>query len=198
MKTVIIVCIHDVNRFFALGIQHILLPYFQVRGKGVCFVGMSEVARADLVFFSVDKGWPLQQCQLYVPGRSMEQIFIAIRSSQSAKTIRCKRVQGTLDSRAYPRELLSLVDAKLKAPGSAVPKVSCPCCKSPALTRREQDVLRYMSWALAPKGLPQYLNISQKTASAHKRAAMRKLGFKRNSELYHWLLLNGLDQIKRP
>jgi DNA-binding CsgD family transcriptional regulator len=198
MKKVITVCIQDANRFFAQGIQQILLPYFQERGKGVCFVGKSEAARADLVFFSVRKGWPLQLCQHYAPGRSVAPIFIAIRSPQSTKTIRCLREQGSLESRASPRELLSLVDAGLTAQGSSVPTAPCPCCMSLALTKREQEVMHYMSWALAPKSLPQHLNISHKTVSAHKRAAMRKLGFRRNTELYHWLRLGGLDQIKRP
>ncbi|OMQ19630.1 hypothetical protein BMI79_20995 [Serratia oryzae] len=36
-----------------------------------------------------------------------------------------------------------------------------------------------------------YLNISVKTANAHKQNAMRKLNFRCNQELYQWLLQGG-------
>lgn len=198
MKKTITVCILDANRFFAQGIQHILVPHFQRQGQGVCFVDEQEAARADLVFRSVRKGWPLQLCRPGEPEKPAAPVYIAIRATKTERTRHCWREQGSLWRRACAQMLLALVDEGLKAQGKPVPPALCPCCMSLSLTEREQEVMRYMSWELAPKSLPQYLNISHKTVSSHKRAVMRKLGFRRNAELYHWLRLGGLDQIKRP
>lgn len=198
MNKTIAVCIQDANRFFALGIQQILLTYFQLQGQGVRFVGESEAASADLVFCAVHKGWPLQLCRYWVPGKPVAPVFIAVRATQSNTTNKCLREQGSLWRRARPQALLVLVEQGLKEREKPVPPALCPCCMSLALTEREREVMHCMSWAVAPKNLPQQLNISHKTVSSHKRAVMRKLGFKRNAELYHWLRLGGLDQIKRP
>jgi DNA-binding CsgD family transcriptional regulator len=197
MKKIITVCIQDANRFFALGVQQLLLTYFQRLGQGVHFVDAQQAARADLVFCSVRQGWPLQLCRHGVPGRPVAPVFIAVRAVQDEKTTRCLREQGSLWRRARPQALLALVERGVKALDNPVPPALCPCCTSLALTAREREVMRCMSWAVAPKSLPRYLNISHKTVSGHKRAVMRKLGFRRNAELYHWLRLGGLDQIKR-
>ncbi|MGQ8775834.1 LuxR C-terminal-related transcriptional regulator [Serratia sp. NA_112.1] len=36
------------------------------------------------------------------------------------------------------------------------------------------------------------LQLKVKTVHSHKRSAMQKLNFPRNSELFHWLLQSGL------
>ncbi|VEA61134.1 Spore germination protein gerE [Serratia plymuthica] len=198
MKKVITVCILDANRFFALGIQQILLLYFQRQGQGVCFVGENEAACADLVFWSVRKAWPLQLCQHCVPERAVVPVYIAVRAMPPGKTSRCLREQGSLWRRARPQTLLSLVEEGLKAQGNPVLPALCPCCMSRSLTEREREVMSCMSREMGLKDLPRHLNISHKTVSSHKRSVMRKLGFRRNAELYHWLRLGGLDHIKRP
>lgn len=195
MKISITVCILDANRFFALGIQHILMPHFQRQGQGVRFVDEQEAARADLVFCAVHRGWPLQLCH---PCKPVVPVYIAIRATKTERARRCWRELGSLSRHSRPQMLLALVDEVLKVQGEPVPPALCPCCMSLSLTEREVEVMRYMSWELTPKSLPRYLNISHKTVSSHKRAVMRKLGFRRNAELYHWLRLGGLDQIKRP
>ncbi|MBU5412420.1 response regulator transcription factor [Serratia ureilytica] len=195
MKKVIRVCIQDTNRFFALGIQHILLSHFQLQGLGVCFVSEKESVGADLVFCSVPtKGWPLQLC---LHSESEKTVFIAIRATKSEKVTKCFRERGSLWRRAHPGALLTLVKEGMNVQENPVASECCPCCMSQALTKREREVMHCMSWELTPKTLQQYLNISPKTVSAHKRAVMRKLGFRRNSELYHWLRLGGLNQIMR-
>jgi DNA-binding CsgD family transcriptional regulator len=198
MKKNITVCIIDVNRFFAQGIQHILVPHFQRQGQGVRFVDEQEAARADLVFRSVPKGWPLKLCHPGEPGKLVAPVYIAIRATKTGRAHYCWRELGSLSRHSRPQMLLALVDEGLKVQGKPVPPALCPCCMSLSLTEREVEVMRYMSWELTPKSLPWYLNISHKTVSSHKRAVMRKLGFRRNAELYHWLRLGGLDQIKRP
>lgn len=187
------------NRFFALGIQQILLPYFRARGQVVRFVRGREMGHANLVFLSVIKGWPLQLCRHYSLETQVLPVFIAFRGTQIAISNRCLREQGSLWLRVRPEALLLLVEQGLKeqAQGNFILQELCSYCMSVVLTDREQEVMRYLSCEQAQKSLPKHLNISHKTVSAHKRSVMRKLGFRRNTELYHWLRLGGLDQIER-
>lgn len=197
MSNIVRIGIVGSNRFFALGIQQILLPYFRARGQEVRFVRWSEMQHADLVFLSVSNDWPLQLCRHYSPETLVLPVFIAIRGTQIAISNRCLREQGSLWLRVSPDTLLLMVEQGLKAQGNFVLQGFCSYCMSVALTEREQEVMRYMSCEQEQKSLPKRLNISHKTVSAHKRSAMRKLGFRRNTELYHWLRLGGLDQIER-
>ncbi|HHU0686261.1 TPA: helix-turn-helix transcriptional regulator [Serratia marcescens] len=112
----------------------------------------------------------------------------------------CVRVLGCLGSRAQSTALLGLVAQglqHLEDREAALPQY-CPQCVNTTLTEREMEVMCCMARGIAQKQLTQRLHISHKTVSSHKRAVMRKLGFRRNVELYHWLRLGGLEQIKRP
>lgn len=55
------------------------------------------------------------------------------------------------------------------------------------ITRREREVLQAIAAGLSPTQIARKLQISTKTVSAHKQASMRKLGFQRSHNLYHWL-----------
>lgn len=195
MKKTITVCILDANQFFVQGIQYVLVPYFQRQGQGVRFVDEQEAGHADLVFQSVLMGWPLQLCRSGAPEKP---VYIVTRSMKTERARYCWREQGSLWRDSRPKMLLALVDEVLKVQCKPVPPTLCLYCMSLSLTAREQEVMRYISWGMTQNSLPQYLNISQKTVSSHKCAVMRKLGFRRNAELYHWLRHGGLDQIKRP
>ncbi|UTO00470.1 response regulator transcription factor [Serratia nematodiphila] len=55
------------------------------------------------------------------------------------------------------------------------------------LSPRQQDVVICIKRGMALGEIARELNINIKTVSSHKTAIMRKMGFKRNHELYHWL-----------
>ncbi|WP_447889719.1 helix-turn-helix domain-containing protein [Serratia fonticola] len=57
----------------------------------------------------------------------------------------------------------------------------------PVLTPREIQVLSEIGQGLQSVLIAKKLGLHVKTASTHKCAAMRKLGFSRNQELYYWL-----------
>lgn len=61
-----------------------------------------------------------------------------------------------------------------------------------ALTQREREVLHQLKQGKTPACVASFLGIKEKTISSHKRAAMRKLNFKRTNELFHWMLQGGL------
>lgn len=60
------------------------------------------------------------------------------------------------------------------------------------LTRREKEILSLISRGYSNNEISGQLSISNKTVSAHKCRAMRKLGIARKTELYHWLRKDGL------
>lgn len=65
------------------------------------------------------------------------------------------------------------------------------------LTLREREVLRCLKQGKSQMETAYAMSIKDKTVSTHKRTAMRKLNFKRNHELYHWLLEDGLASLEK-
>lgn len=55
------------------------------------------------------------------------------------------------------------------------------------LTPQERKTIRHMQCERSLTQIAHILNLSPKTVSHHKRAVMKKLGFKRNTELYSWM-----------
>nr|WP_315290295.1 LuxR C-terminal-related transcriptional regulator [Serratia proteamaculans] len=62
------------------------------------------------------------------------------------------------------------------------------------LTPREQEVLHHLKQGKTHAGVASFLGIKEKTISSHKRAAMKKLNFRRTNELFHWMLQGGLTR----
>ncbi|WP_230320719.1 helix-turn-helix transcriptional regulator [Erwinia sorbitola] len=59
------------------------------------------------------------------------------------------------------------------------------------LTRRETEILRYLARGISNGGVARFLQISEKTVSAHKRNIMSKLNMIRPAELNYWLIQEG-------
>lgn len=201
MSQHITVAILENDRFFVQGIQHILLTYFHAKGVTPHFVEESEALQADLVLLPKYKSLPLMLCLHHSPGTLSVPVYITISDVWPDRQLyaSCHLVLGGIERRACPLTLLQAVERGLKASKSrerAPPKI-CSQCMTQVLTARERDVMRGMAWGISQTCLPQYLDISPKTISTHKRTVMRKLGFRRNAELYHWLRLGGLKQIER-
>jgi DNA-binding CsgD family transcriptional regulator len=55
------------------------------------------------------------------------------------------------------------------------------------LTLREQEVMMHLKQEMSTANIADTLKISKKTVSNHKTRVMRKMGFRRNHELYQWL-----------
>lgn len=197
----ITVAILEPDQFFVQGVQHILLLYFHVQGVTPRFVGESEVMRADLVLLPKYKSLPLMLCLDHSPEALSVPAYITISNSHSGRQrdAPCHLVLGCIERRACPQVLLRQVEQIMRARKhrERTPAETCPQCMAQVLTGRERDVMCGMAWGISQACLSQYLHISPKTISTHKRAAMRKLGFRRNVELYHWLRLGGLKQIER-
>ncbi|CAO95315.1 helix-turn-helix transcriptional regulator [Erwinia tasmaniensis] len=198
MKKIMGVCILDTDRFFILGIKFILLRHFKSIGQEIFFVGEESIKHADLVFWSALSRLPGRLCRRAVKSQTRPPVYIQLCSRQR-DDLRCTCEQGMLWRGASPGDLLTLVEKRLGVRETlTLPVTACGSCALLKLTRSEVRVISCMAQEMSPVSLPQYLKISPKTISAHKRSVMRKLGFKRNEELYHWLRSGGLEQIERP
>ncbi len=62
------------------------------------------------------------------------------------------------------------------------------------LTPREHEVLFHLKQGKTPAGAAISMGVKVKTISSHKRAAMKKLNFRRTNELFHWMLQGGLSR----
>ncbi|WP_439090257.1 helix-turn-helix transcriptional regulator [Serratia bockelmannii] len=70
-------------------------------------------------------------------------------------------------------------------------------CLHDSLTPREQEVLHQLLLGKTHADVASFLGIKEKTISSFKRAAMKKLNFKRTNELFHWMLQGGLTSINK-
>lgn len=200
MKPHIVIAIHDTNRFFALGIQHILQVYFQAKGCTLDFVPLASAMTIDLLVWAkpyngpmlANRLWEQKAGSLFGTIVVRESIGEGIRSGkpeQSGLSILGRREGAEAVVRLLERMfnracLLHLQAAKERA------------CYRPTLTPRERDILQGICRELTPCQIANALSLNVKTVSTHKITAMRKLGFKRNSELYYWLRQGGLELEK--
>lgn len=195
MKPYITVVIQDHNRFYVQGIQYLLQAYFTPSGMEVQFAAATASISADLVVCTEPIAGMAPLCRMRRHGWHGRASVIVVRESGKGwrrTPLRCPSELGTLTRSDKPDALLRLVGKILDAPGwGALSQATCKRC-SPSLTWRERQVLRGLESEMSPERLASLLGLSPKTISTHKRNAMRKLGFRRNSELYYWLRQGGL------
>lgn len=193
MKTHLNIVILDTNRYFSQGLEAVLQQYFMHRGHPPAVFSNSYNENADLVFQSHSLLSTALCCHADTP---MPQYRIAIQDSPFPRLRVCFGKQSPIRCHIEIDTLLAEVARLLASPAPTPAPQRCPHCTS-ALTVRERQVLLALSLEQAPQQIANTLQLSNKTVSAHKCAAMEKLGFTRSSELYHWLRQGGLD-IKWP
>lgn len=200
MKPRITIAIYDCNHFFAQGIRYVLQAYFTARGWETRFVVAVPFVTADLVVSA--EPWNSEYpCRANGHGRQSRSAVLVVRESGNARrAIRapCRSELGAVTRKDTPEAVTRLVGRVLDISAQPLTPQSgiCPRC-SPSLTSQERAVLLGIKWELTSGRLAVLLNLHVKTISTHKRNAMRKMGFRRNSELYHWLREGGLDYGKR-
>ncbi|WP_421105899.1 helix-turn-helix transcriptional regulator [Serratia marcescens] len=190
------VAIYDSNRFFALGVQHILRASFAARGWMVNFVAAERSVAADFVMRDESHLEGVYPCRVSANYSQARTTMIVVREAtlnRRRPQIYCNGVQGALTRRDAPAALDKLVERLISAQGQMpAMAVACRHCRPP-FTARERSVLRGFALGVDPAHIAGLLNMHVKTVSTHKRSAMRKLGFQLNTELYHWLRQGGLN-----
>ncbi|ALX96785.1 hypothetical protein AV650_26055 [Serratia fonticola] len=193
MKPHIFIAIQDTNRYFVQGIKLILQDYFLAKGCTWSFVPVAPGIASDLMVCATPFGGAarLKACRANPGDRRIGTILIRDTAVENVKN----QPQGAVLSReARPDALLRLVEKLFEqASQSFLVANTERVYRSLHLTPREREVLQGISWELTPEKIASKLSLSVKTVSTHKLTAMRKLGFRRNSELYFWLLQGGLE-----
>ncbi|HGM5577378.1 TPA: LuxR C-terminal-related transcriptional regulator [Serratia marcescens] len=208
MNTVVRVAISDTNRYFSIGLQEVLTRYFNTHGKRTQFIDIQCSKEADLVFHYFPHGVPSCFCHL-ADARSIEKkiLYFSLRDPEkrcySPNIVRCLMESGVIYHDMSLVAILHQVSSNLnldlecKRFDKIRYNVNC-ICRSHHLTPRENQILRLIFQEMTIKQIAKILAINIKTVSNHKMSVMRKMGFRRNAELYTWLRYYYLRDISLP
>jgi DNA-binding CsgD family transcriptional regulator len=158
-------------------------------------VDARQVHEADLVFCYFPPG--VQSCFCHLSeaqpaGRKTLYFSLRTPEGRHKRTVgnRCSLEAGVIYHDMPLVSALYQVSAELerrsKWPGRLRCGRSC-VCQHRGLTLREQEIMRCMTREMGVTQIARMLDISVKTVSNHKMSVMRKMGFRRNAELYGWL-----------
>lgn len=193
MTPSIVIVIQDRDQFLVQGLKHILQMHFGEQGRTVNFASLSGGETADLIIHDERTSWPIPTGYLW---RFLHRDFprvltIRDRASRERKPLPCCQNKLSIITRdEHPNVVIQRVVHLLDVRSSV--NLSCTCCTR-VLSPREREVLQAISAELSPQQIASKLAIHVKTVSTHKTVAMRKLGFRHNHELYHWLRCGGLE-----
>ncbi|CAI1017540.1 two component system sensor kinase SsrB [Serratia proteamaculans] len=192
------VLIIDKDEYFMEGLRHVISVFYFNRGIAVKFINQPVSGfTADIVFQSIGYGVTVSVWKKLQQGMAPPLLFLIrdqrdIRLSHIFQSV---RKSGML----YRHQSIDTVKRLLEEAVS-VQQIKPPCSElegtTQHLTLRESEVLRYLRQGKSQLETANVMSLKGKTVSTHKRSAMRKLNFKRNHELYHWLLQGGLSSME--
>lgn len=198
MKPHVVVAIQDTNQFFALGIKYILQTYFMAKDYTWHFVPTTSEIKIDLMVLAEPSYSPMLVSRLgeQKEDRLLGTIVVRDNTIMGIRSLKPDQVgPSLLGLREEAKVVVHLLEQVFnQACFQPVRAVKKRVCFSVKLTPRERDVLQRICWEQTPSQIAGRLALNVKTVSTHKLTAMRKLGFKRNSELYHWLRHGGLEK----
>lgn len=193
MTHTVTIAILDTDRYFSQGLEVLLRHHFTLRNIPVRFVSGRASTEASLLFQGSRVSRSVQFCrQRHADDR---QRVITVQDTSRHRQHRrpsCLSEQGMIDRHISVNTLLQDVERILAQPPITAPVGKCPRCAQ-VLTPREYQILSALGSGRRGGQVARQMNLSPKTVSAHKRGAMTKLGFIRNTDLYHWLQSGGLD-----
>lgn len=196
MKQPLSIMIIDADRFFTYGLGLGLQAFFQARQQDIHLLEETQVgSNIDIIFLGdLVTSYPWHS-RLHQRKNHPMVFFITEQGrnkNQLKPRVPCEQCNTRTLHRHHPlSSLYERLDSALFSPFASAATSSHDCtCMSP-LTAREEEVLRCIHMGMNGQDTGSYLQISNKTANAHKQNAMRKLNFRCNQELYHWLLQGG-------
>ncbi|HHK8233179.1 TPA: helix-turn-helix transcriptional regulator [Serratia marcescens] len=195
-KTLNIVIIDD-DKFYTAGLAMVLAIYLKNQGQQAKFSSHLTYGKpADIVFQAIRCG------TLIAPGSAIcmnndKPVYVAIADRKDAHLQHLYRSVNKSNI-LYRHQSVSLILQLMENVLLSLQKTSVKTQSTSenlqhlALTQREREVLCQLKQGKTPACVASFLGIKVKTISSHKRAAMRKLNFKRTNELFHWMLQGGL------
>lgn len=192
MTQTVTIAILDTDRFFALGLEALLRHHFTRRHTPVRFVSGQASTEATLLFQGSGVSRSIQFCRQRHADDRQRVITVqdTFRHHQHSRAP-CLSERGMIDRHISVNTLLLDVERVLAEPPITAPVGKCPRCVQ-VLTPREYQILSALGRGWRGGQIALQMNLNPKTVSTHKRSAMTKLGFLRNTDLYHWLLSGGL------
>ena len=200
MKTVKVL-IMDKNKYFMEGLRCVISDFHLSKDITVKFIDWPECrGSVDILFQSIGYGvmgdvWKTPQLRIPHSGMASPLLFL-IRDSKDTRLshiFQSVRQCGTVYRNQPVDTVNRMLEEAMFVQGSLASSVNLTEVIQ-QLTLREREVLQYMIKGKSLIETASVMRLKNKTVSTHKRSAMRKLNFKRNQELYHWLLQGGLDR----
>jgi len=180
------ILIQDTDQYFAQGLTALLQFACLHRQTTATFLTKKNAYLADLMIVSDDT--PSFIWAYHATARNTRQTVLLIQDR-----VRCRKAPSGLHEVAVIQRndntntVLQLVKLAFKKHNDRATN-NVPY-RTPALTAREHQVLSALAQGHQPNQIAIQLGLKVKTISGYKCTAMRKLGFSRNHELYHWLFL---------
>ncbi len=191
------VLIIDRDNYFIIGLCHIISGFYRSKGIEVQFITRPVAGfSADIIFQAIDYG-AMFNVWHPLPSKGQTPLFFLIRDQKNrllSHLFQSVRKNGTLYRNQPIDAVKSMLEEAISVQG-CLPPSSTPVTKH--FTFRESEVLRYLRQGKSHEETANVMRLHVKTISGYKRSAMRKLNFKRNQELFHWLLQGGLSSSER-
>lgn len=195
-KSLNIIIIDD-DRFYTAGLAMVLAIYLKKQGQQAEFFSSHAFGKtADIVFQSIRCGtFTSFASSICAKNEKPEYVAIADRKDYHLQHLyRNVNKSNILYRHHSVNQILQLVEnvlfslqrVSVKSQPNTETALYAP------LTEREREILLQLKEGKTPACVASVLGIKEKTISSHKRAAMKKLNFKRTNELFHWMLQGGL------
>lgn len=194
MKTITVLLI-DGNKYFLDGLRYVIDDVHRHENIVVNYIyqpisGLS----VDIVFQAICYGVTVDVRRYLQPGIPPPLMFFIRdkRDPRLSHVFQGVRKNGTLYRHQSIDDVRNMLEAAMFMRRFQLPRGDYTVAEP--LTYRESEVLRYLRQGRSPTDTARVMKLQVKTVSSHKRSAMRKLNFKRNHELFHWMLQGGLTR----
>lgn len=197
-KNNITIVINDANRFYVDGLAKCISEDFSGRGIHTEFTDCIFNGRSKMIFLAEES---LSVANIHYLNRRMSMRPICIFVIKDREDVDSHSKTKTSDINHYAtlyrdqsvESTLSLITSQMEQLQNLRNILVQPCSNRfhHNLTRRETEILRYLARGISNGGVARFLNISEKTVSAHKRNIMTKLNMVRPAELNYWLIQEG-------
>ncbi|MGN7975526.1 helix-turn-helix transcriptional regulator [Serratia sp. 22264] len=183
--------IQDPNQYFAQGLSALLQIEELCRDTTVTFLTHQNRYLADLIIVTDD---PSTFFKAYSTAMmNARRNVLLIQDNPRYRAVSPLYRASIIKRRDSINTVRQLIETAFKKHNDST--TDDALCRNPSLTFREGQILTAIAQGLQPNRIARQLGVHSKTVSSHKCAAMRKLGFSRNHELYLWLCnQNGLPQ----
>ncbi|CAI1148246.1 helix-turn-helix transcriptional regulator [Serratia liquefaciens] len=194
----ITILLNDTDRYFLLGLKHLLTDFFLTQNKEVYFIENDKIAQPDIIFNNELVNYGGVFCSTYSL-KSCHCIYFSLINKNKRKcslffSKNCERKkwaiyhhQGVDEIKLLLQHAINLQNIKKRE------TVKCLNCPRPLLSRRERDVLMLINLGMKQTQIASHLLVNVKTINSHKRSAMKKLCLNDNFSLLSWMLLGGLS-----